>query len=377
MLVGDKMAAPKFDELLGIAFNFNDAVLSQNTWQTALQDLADAFGGSFATFEVIDKKTRTHVQHHDSSELEVQTEYLKHFMPINPRYAFGFRPDAPNIMHDAQFMSEQDMNRNEFYMDFLRPHDLRYFLAYKAYETHTHIGVFTIQKSKKSKPPSEEDLQAFNQLAPSFSRVADSQFEYGHLFASMRNLENVIDGMEDGVLVLDANGTVGQMNSAADRIVRLNDGISISSGKIVCGDAEKNEKLAQLIHLLSNNASLAVSEKILLIQRNSNSHPYQIRIQRSTGCQHDQLAPSGALIMFIRDPDQVVELDVLALIDSFGLTPAEASIAILITKGQAANEISISLKVSVPTVRSHIQRIMQKMGVTRQIDVVRILTRYL
>mgnify|MGYP003676319151 CR=1 FL=1 len=371
------MAGPKLEDLQTIAFSFYDAVLTQDGWENSLQDLADAFGGSFATFEIIDKKTGSHLQHHDSSDLEIKTEYLSHFLQINPRYAFGFSPSAPRIMHDAQFITEREMNHSEFYVDFLRPHDLKYFLACKAYETTGHIGVFTIQKSRKAKPPSEEDLQAFNQLTPSLARVAASQFEYGQVLSHTRDMESVFEGEEDGVLILDQHGTVKKLNSAADRIVQRNDGVNITSGKLGCSDPASNTMLAKLFFSLSNTPPLAVSEKTLFAQRSSNTLPYQIRIRKCSECRRDLPENSCSFIAFIRDPDRIRELDVMALIDNFRLTPTEASVAKLIAKGKTAREISISLNGALPTIRTHIQRVLQKMGVTRQMDVVRILTRYL
>ncbi len=374
---GGTIAVARIDDLLNISLGLSEAVLSQNKWPNALRDLADGFGGSFATFEVIDKKTGVHIEHRDSSDLEIQARYLKHFMPINPRFAFGSRADAPSIMHDAQFMSEQEMNRSEFYADFLRPHDLRYFLGYRAFETNDLVGVFTVQKSRRSKPPTDEDLLALGQLAPSLSRIADSQLEYGRLFADIQNLEDVFEGSKDGLLILDSKGSVRKMNSAAESIVQRNDGISMFSGKVVCGDATRNEQLARLVFLLSRSSSLEISESTLLVQRSSNLPPYQIRLQRCWGDARDLVESPGTLIMVIQDPDQTRKLEVLALMDSFGLTQTEAAVAILIAEGQAAAGISTSLNVSLHTIRTHIQRIMQKMGVTRQIDVVRILTRYM
>ena len=65
----------RIDDLLNISLGLSEAVLSQNKWPNALRDLADGFGGSFATFEVIDKKTGVHIEHQDSSDLEIQAKY--------------------------------------------------------------------------------------------------------------------------------------------------------------------------------------------------------------------------------------------------------------------------------------------------------------
>lgn len=49
---------------------------------------------------------------------------------------------------------------------------------------------------------------------------------------------------------------------------------------------------------------------------------------------------------------------------AFGLTKAEAAVAKRMVNGQAADEISVDLGVSIETVRTHIKRLYSKMGVS-------------
>ncbi len=57
----------------------------------------------------------------------------------------------------------------------------------------------------------------------------------------------------------------------------------------------------------------------------------------------------------------------------FKLSPAETRILSGPLAGLAPNDIADKLEVGLPTVRTHIQGIFKKTGVTRQIDLVRML----
>jgi DNA-binding CsgD family transcriptional regulator len=57
----------------------------------------------------------------------------------------------------------------------------------------------------------------------------------------------------------------------------------------------------------------------------------------------------------------------------FGLTRAEAGVAMLIADGLSATEIAAHLGISVYTVRAHLRRIYSKTGVNRQVALVRLI----
>ena len=73
------------------------------------------------------------------------------------------------------------------------------------------------------------------------------------------------------------------------------------------------------------------------------------------------------------DPRQVSSLDPFALTNIFGLTPAEAKVAVRLADGLSAQEIGQSHGTAQATVRSQIRQILLKLGAQRSVDVVRLL----
>lgn len=370
------MVSPKLDDLLDIAFSFNEAVLRQDMWETSLGRMANAFGGSFATFEWIDKATGRHIQHFDNSEIEIKDEYLSYYMPINPRIAFGNRAGSPDIMHDNIFMAEKEMDRHEFYSDFLRSFDLRYFLAFRAYETENEVGLFTIQKSSQNGVAGEDEIRAIHHLAPSLRRVADLQVQHGRAFARMQNMEDVLEASDNGILLLDELGQINEMNATAETILRENDGLVYSKGRLSCTNFKTDKKLYDALCLASGGKILEPVNSNILVPRPSGLPPYKINVQYigNNGERFRQLG--STFVVLITDPSQNRTVDITELMDGFGLTTAEANVALAIAMGKTAHEIASELKVALPTTRTHIQRVMHKLAVNKQADIVRILARY-
>ena len=80
----------------------------------------------------------------------------------------------------------------------------------------------------------------------------------------------------------------------------------------------------------------------------------------------------GALVLFW-DPQVTPVLPASMLRQLFGLTPAEASIALATCEGQAPAAIAARRRCSLSTVRTLLGRVFSKCGVKRQADLVRLL----
>lgn len=81
-------------------------------------------------------------------------------------------------------------------------------------------------------------------------------------------------------------------------------------------------------------------------------------------------------IVFIRDPETYVLLDRNLLIDSYGLTTAEADLATMLDSGATPADIAERRGVSITTVRTQLYTLMAKLGVNRQPELARLLRQY-
>jgi DNA-binding NarL/FixJ family response regulator len=86
--------------------------------------------------------------------------------------------------------------------------------------------------------------------------------------------------------------------------------------------------------------------------------------------------PSPCALLMFHDPQTHAELDPFIVAETFDLTPAEAKVAVSIAKGKTPEGIAQESRVSIATVRSQVQAIFRKTGVTRQADLVRALATF-
>jgi len=105
-----------------------------------------------------------------------------------------------------------------------------------------------------------------------------------------------------------------------------------------------------------------------------------IAVSRKTGiaevlCEVLECAPDGTSIVILLDLDACTQPNTTTLQRIFGLTPAEAGLAIAIAQGGTPDKIAAGRRVSRTTVRSQLARVFAKTQTRRQAELVRLLGR--
>jgi DNA-binding CsgD family transcriptional regulator len=76
--------------------------------------------------------------------------------------------------------------------------------------------------------------------------------------------------------------------------------------------------------------------------------------------------------IFVSDPDLRESASQQILGELFGLTPAEANLAILLARGLSLREASATQHISLHTSRAQLKSVFAKTGVSRQAELVRL-----
>ena len=78
-------------------------------------------------------------------------------------------------------------------------------------------------------------------------------------------------------------------------------------------------------------------------------------------------------VVLVSDPETEMQARIESLRGRFGLTPAEATFALEIIKGDGRQATADRLGITVGTARSHLSKIFDKTGVRHQAELVRLL----
>jgi DNA-binding CsgD family transcriptional regulator len=75
----------------------------------------------------------------------------------------------------------------------------------------------------------------------------------------------------------------------------------------------------------------------------------------------------------ICDPDRPAQVPAAWIMDAYGLTLAEVRVALSVASGITIGHAAQRLKISVNTVKTHLRRVYEKTGTSRQAQLARLL----
>ena len=166
-----------------------------------------------------------------------------------------------------------------------------------------------------------------------------------------------MDYLPLGVMLVSPDGTLGQANHAAQRLLSRGDPFRVAEGKLRLVDPLHEENFTTF-------RRGSGPERILmrLSRRNGRREPHLVLAQ--------QVADGEAVLLLVMDGEERGRLTEKMLMSSLGLTRAEARVAIGAIHGHAAPRIAKALKLSPHTVRAHLKHVFRKLGINSQKELV-------
>jgi DNA-binding CsgD family transcriptional regulator len=180
-----------------------------------------------------------------------------------------------------------------------------------------------------------------------------------------------LEQLRAGVILVDSRGRVIDMNCAAKSIVGLEDGLLIRDGLLCARRVFETAKMSKLIAGVTTDGKWGTAVERMLVGRRDCLPAYVVTVTPlSAGLAlHNR---EFAMIVVV-DPERhsPSEKDLAEL---FGLSPAEARLAVELLTGKTLSDIGANCGARVSTLRTQLSSIMRKVGAERQSDLIRILS---
>jgi DNA-binding CsgD family transcriptional regulator len=188
-------------------------------------------------------------------------------------------------------------------------------------------------------------------------------------------LESALDWLPTGYLLVDREGRVLKMNRAAQAIVQRCDGLSMRGKMLEASDGQAAVTLREAIRRASDGEvqSAAAVGGIVHLSR-AHARPLTvILVPIHHGLPGHSVDPGVLVALLIPEVEVGRQKSGQFLRDLYGLTQREADIAADLLQGHRVSDIARLRELSVNTVRTHLKRLLEKTGTTRQADLLRVL----
>lgn len=354
---------------------FSSAALDPSQWRPAMSKLADALGAVGCALELSDLTSGEAVIDNTAQlDGDLARLYEDRIFAINPRIRRAVPLRLGAIADDASLVDRDDPANGEFF-DWLSRTPYYYLIGGKILAQDGAVGFLTANFSQAHGMATAEHHKVFAALTPHLINTmsAARAITRRSLRGEALTLEAL--GTERAFAFLSADGRLVEASVGFEVLLRAQDTLRLRQGELTADRPGERRMVETFL-------AAAVGRRSPL------APPAPIRLRGTQGVRglvlraaplaprhdaYDIFRPAALLTLTDLDqPHRVRRGDLESL---FGLTEREAEIAARLVEGATLERTAAGLEISEHTVRQHLKSVFGKVGVTRQAELVAVVSR--
>lgn len=261
--------------------------------------------------------------------------------------------------------------QGEFYLKFIEPNRIRFILGA---DIRSEGGIEC--RLRITRVPGERNFSAREKalcqlLVPHLKRAVMLHSRLDVMETERQLYSMTMDRMLLGTIVIDEHGAVLRTNRVAETILAERDGLRISQQGLHAEHPAEDRELQRLIRAALEAADTGPGvPEALSVTRRSGRASLGVLVRSIPLGPLSEGRHRPAAVAYIRDPERKLHLSQKLIRHLFGLTAAEANLALLLADGLTLDEAARQLNIRKNTIRAHLRSIFAKTGVRRQATLV-------
>ena len=298
--------------------------------------------------------------------------YFSEYYPLDERVPRIRQLADSRLVHVSSLFTDEEMKVSPVYNEAVVHCDARDSLTVRLDGPNGSRIVWTMADPIEGDGWSSATVETLERLLPhlrQFVRVRHALVDAGALGSSLAAL---LENTGFGVVQLDLRAWIVAANNRARVLLNRGDGLCDRDGLLHARLPDDDDALQRLLaRALPPFAGQGASGS-MMVSRALVSPKLILHVSPVNRAREDARASRvGALVLVVDPVDRaVVEPELVA--SMLGLTPAESHVAVSMAQGKTIREIAIETGRSEGTVRWHVKRIFARHGVSRQLEIARL-----
>lgn len=351
-----------------------DAATEPDLWRRVLTEIADltkSQGGVLFGQSVT--AGRVYFDYTGRLDPECNRAYQERHMR-NPWSTAMEHQTVGRLVFSDEVVPLQSLRTTAFFGEVLEPQDVAHNAMIALAARDDFRAAFNVCRSPRLGPFGAEERGLLEGLAPHLRRSVTLGFRVDAYRALQRAEYRVLDHLTIGIVLLDRRSRVVYANAAARRLDSASGAFRLRNARIDATSASHAQSLGRLI----NDALSGMVGGAMSLPRLGEGQPLTVLVSSVRGRDVGRFAymglPDASVLLFFVDPSNNARPPIAWLMNAYGLTAAEAKVALVASSGVTIPRMADQLRLSQNTIKTHLQRVFVKTGTGRQAELARLLT---
>lgn len=358
-----------FDDLVGAIY---DCAANPELWPDTLAVIRDALGGAYALLAYIDVSnvtagSRPFTFRRNSPWDEDWLLKLEANLMSLPQGGGLYDTGVDMAWTQLTRSDEAEFQTTDFYKFWVQPQGLRDTINTPYLHRPTMTGMLSVPSSVSREPYGDVECRLMERLAPHIRRamLINEATDSGRMGVAL--YRQVLDTLSVAVFVLGLGRRVVFCNSSGDAMLRDGSLLSLQNSMLQAKRAIGSETALDdaIDRALKGDVAIGISGIGVPLLGNDLERAAAYVLPISGNDVRSAMGP-GHCVVFVarRGEQQPMVLEVLRTL--FDLTPTEARVAFLLSKGDGPKNIGQALDISINTVRTHLKHAFAKTSTADQ-----------
>jgi DNA-binding CsgD family transcriptional regulator len=365
------------ERLSSLIGNIYDCALDPTHWADTLLQINAHMNGAYTAISLTEEsnyigRLMMHTPWNSRALEELNRDWGVERVPGLNKVAFGSVDSPRSTVHD---LGEEDFQTSDFYQQWVKPQGLRDACILKYAHTADRIGIMVTATSAKRDTVTADERKFMELLSPHLRRAAMIGDLLDHKLIEAQLYRSALDCLKTPVLLVNEHCRVYYANERAQQLLSTEVSVRVKMGELLANNPLMTRSLHDAVkRSLGSDLNLG-GRGIAIPVSEPGRAPVVAYVLPLTGDERGALRsafrPATAAIFLSTALSTPPELrDSLATL--YDLTPSEARVAVQIFEGLSLAEAAAQQGVSDNTIKTHLSRAFNKMGVGRQAELVKL-----
>jgi DNA-binding CsgD family transcriptional regulator len=354
------------DKLLRTAARLGDVVIDPALWPEIMEEVSRAMSAEGAA--LLQGDVRTPDVPRTASLEDFAQSYFSggwHQRDIRAERGVPLLLAGVKAVMDQDVVSPDEMRRSACYQDNYLPNGFQWFTAV-GFRAGSALWTLSVQRTPKQGQFEPADKRILSHLSDRLTQAATLSAAVGR--SALIGITNALDLVSRAAIAMDRTGSVVMTNSLAEQFfgadIRV-DGLR----RLVVADKRAMADIQRLRDRLQRMPDDVVAPMDAIVVRRLDKPSIIIRILPIDGPARGPFLAARVLLV-LSDPSQKLAPTAELLRRTYGLTTAEANLAVLIATGISVDAAAEQLGIGKQTARNQLKAVFSKIGVHRQGELV-------